>query len=194
MHIDGIKWRLQVSIQEKFQLALCLWFVCTCLRGSTSRVLTFLMYCLILVVQFSSILSFVSVSLQRYGLQHARLPYPSPTPGDYSSSCPSIWWCQPTISSCLPLPLLPSGFPNIRVFSNESVLPIRWEKYLSFSISPSNEYSGLISSRIGWFDLPTVQGTLKSLLQHHNLKASILWCSAFFMVQLSHPYMILEKP
>ena len=96
---------------------------------------------------------------------------------------------------CHPLLLLPSIFPSIRVFSNESVLHIRWPKYwsFSFSISPSNEYSGLISSRIDWFDLLALQGTLKSLLQHHSLKASILWCSAFFMVQLSHSYMTTGK-
>ena len=86
---------------------------------------------------------------------------------------------------CHPLLLLPSIFPSIRVLSNESVLHIRWPKYWSFSISPSNEYSGLISFRIDQFDL-SVQGTLKSLLQLHNSKASILWCSAFFVVQLSH--------
>ena len=96
---------------------------------------------------------------------------------------------------CRPLLLLPLIFPSIRVFYNESVLPIRWPKYwsFSFSISPSNEYSGLISFRIDWFDLLAVQGTLKSLLQHHSSKASILWCSAFFMVQLSHPYMTTGK-
>ena len=90
---------------------------------------------------------------------------------------------------CHPLLLLPSIFPSIRVFSNESVLPIRWAKYwsFSFSISPSNEYSGLISFRMDWFDLLAVQGTLKSLLQHHNSKALILQFSVFFMVQLSHP-------
>ena len=88
---------------------------------------------------------------------------------------------------CCHLLLLPSVFPSIRVFSNESVLCIRWLKYWSFSISPSNEYSGLISFRIDWFDLLAVQGTLKTLLQHHSSKASILWCSMFFMVQLSHP-------
>ena len=93
---------------------------------------------------------------------------------------------------CLFLLLLPSIFPSIRIFSNESALPMRWPKYCSFnfSLSPSNEYSELSFFRIGWFDLLVVQGTLKSLLQHHSLKASILWCSAFFMVQLSHPYMI----
>ena len=89
--------------------------------------------------------------------------------------------------------LLPSIFPSIRVFSNESVLCIRWLKYWSFSISPSNEYSGLISFRMDWVDLLAVQGTLKSLLQQHSSKASILQCSAFFKVQLSHPYMTIGK-
>ena len=98
------------------------------------------------------------------------------------------------LSLCCPL-LLPSFFASIRVFSNESVLCIRWSKYWSFSFhnSPSNEYSGLIPFRINWFNLFAVQGTLKSLLQHHYLKASILWCSAFFMIQLSHPYMTTGK-
>ena len=96
---------------------------------------------------------------------------------------------------CRPLLLLPSVFPSIRIFSSESVLHIRWPKYwsLSFSISPSNDYSGLVSFRMDWLDLLAVQGTLKSLLQHHNSKASILWHSAFFIVQLSHPYMTAGK-
>ena len=96
---------------------------------------------------------------------------------------------------CHPLLLLPSIFPSIRVFSNESALLVKWPKYwsFSFSISPTNEYSGLISFRIDWFDLLAVQGTLKSLLQHHNLKVSVLRHSAFFMVQLSHPYMTTGK-
>ena len=96
---------------------------------------------------------------------------------------------------CHPLLLLPSIFPSIRVFPNESVLHIKWLKYcsFSFSISPSNEYSGLISFRIDWLDLLAVQGTLKSLLQDHTSKASILQCSAFFTVQLSHPYMTTGK-
>ena len=96
---------------------------------------------------------------------------------------------------CRPLLLLPSVFPSIRVFSNESVLRIRWPKYwsFSFSISPSSEYSGLTSFRIDWFDLLAVQGTLKSLLQHHSSKASILGNSTFFMVQFSHPYMTTGK-
>ena len=95
---------------------------------------------------------------------------------------------------CRPL-LLPSIFPSIRVFSNESVLCIRWPKYWSFSfnISPSNEHSGLISFRMDWLDLLAVQGTLKSLLQHHSSKALVLWCSAFFILQLSHPYMTTGK-
>ena len=96
---------------------------------------------------------------------------------------------------CCPLLLLPSIFPSIRVFSNESVLHNTWPKYwsFSFSLSPSHEYSGLISFRIDWLDLLVVQGTLKSLLQHHSSKVSILQRSAFFIVQLSHPYMITEK-
>ena len=96
---------------------------------------------------------------------------------------------------CRPFLLLPSIFPSIKVFSNESALRIRWPKYWSFnfSISPSNEYSRLIFFRFDWFHLFAVQGMLKSLLQHHSSKASILWCSAFFMVQLSHPYMNTGK-
>ena len=97
---------------------------------------------------------------------------------------------------CCPLFLPPSVFPSIRVFSSESALHIRWPKYwsFSFSISPSNQYSGLISFRMDWLDLLVVQGTLKSLLQHHSSKASILWPSVFFIVQLSYPYMTTRKP
>ena len=96
---------------------------------------------------------------------------------------------------CCPFILLPSIFPNIRVFSNESALRIRWPKYwdFSFNISPSNEYSELISFRMDWLDLLAVKGTLRSLLQHHSSKASILLCSGFFIIQLSHPYMITGK-
>ena len=99
------------------------------------------------------------------------------------------------LTLCHPLVLPLSSFPSIRLFSNESVLHIRWPKYWSFrlSISPSNEYSGLISFRMGWLDLLAVQGILKSLLQHHSSKPSILWCSVFFIVQLSHPYMTSGK-
>ena len=97
---------------------------------------------------------------------------------------------------CHPVLLLPSIFPSIRLFSNESVLHIKWLKYWSFSfnISPSSEYSRQISFKMDLLDLPAVQGTLKSLLQHHSSKASILWCSAFFIVQLAHPYMVTGKP
>ena len=99
---------------------------------------------------------------------------------------------QPSHPLLSPSPL-PSIFPSIRVFSNESLLCIRWPRYWSFSISPSNEYSGLISFRVDWLDLLAVQGTLKSLLQHHSSKSSILWCSAFFIVQLSYPYKTTGK-
>ena len=143
-------------------------------------------------VQFSH--SVVSDTLQPHRLQHARLPCPSPAPRVCSNSCPLSQWCHPTISSSVVL-FLHSIFASIRVFSNESVLSIKWPKCWSFSfnISPSNEYSGLISFRIDWLVLRAVQVTLKSLLQHHSLKASILWCSAFFIVQLSHPYMTTGK-
>ena len=134
-------------------------------------------------------------SLWPHGLQHVRLPWPALSSGVCSNSCPLIQWCHPTISSSITLILLPSIFPSIRVFSNESALHIRWQKYwsFSFSISPSNEYSGLNFFRINWFDLLAVQGTLKSILQNHNSKASILWHLAFFMVQLLYLYMTTEK-
>ena len=142
-------------------------------------------------VQFSC--SVVSDSLQPHGLQHTRLPCPSPPPGDCSNSCPSSRWCH--VILCHPLLLPPSIFPSIRGFSSESVHRIRWPEYWSFifSISPSNEYSGLISFRMDWLGLLAGQGTLKSLLQHHSSKASILWCSVFFIVQLSHPYLTTGK-
>ena len=135
----------------------------------------------------------MSESLRPHGSEHARPPCQSPTPGDYSNPCPLSQWCH--LILCCPLLLLPSIFPTIRVFSNESVLSIRWPKYwsFSFSISPSNEYSGLISFRMDWLELLATQGTLKSLLLHHNSKASILWHSAFFTVQLSHPSWLLEN-
>ena len=135
----------------------------------------------------------MSDSLRPHGLQHARLPCPSPTP-----------WILLTLISielvmssnhlipCRPLLLL-SIFVSIRIFSDESVLCIRWPKNWSFSISPSNVYSGIISFRMDWLGLLAVQGTLKSLLQHHSSKASILWHSAFFLVQLSHLYLITGK-
>ena len=134
----------------------------------------------------------MSDCLRPHELKYTRTPCPSLSPGVCSSSCLLSQWCYLTISSsCHPLLLLPSISPSIRVFSNESALHIRWSKYwnfsFSFSINPSNEYSGLISIRIDWVDGLGFQGTLKSLLQPHNLKASVLWCLAFFMVQLSHP-------
>ena len=111
------------------------------------------------------------------------------------NSCPLSQWCHPAISSCHPLLLPPSIFPIIRLFSNETVLHIRWAKYwgFSFSISPSSEYSGLVSFRMDWLDLLAVHGTLKSLLQQHSSKASILQHSAFLIVQFSHPYMATGK-
>ena len=130
------------------------------------------------------------------GLQHARLPYPSPPSGACSNSCPLSRWCHPTILfPVVPFSSCPQSFPALGYYFKKLALRIREPKYwsFSFSISPSNEYSGLISFRIDWFDLLTVQGTLKSLLQHHNLKASILRCSAFFVVQFSHQYMTIEK-
>ena len=129
-------------------------------------------------------------TLQPHGLQHNRPPCPSPTPGLKLMSIESVMPSNHLILCC-PLLLPPSIFPSIRVFSNESALRIRGPKYWSFSlsISPSNEYSGLISFRMDWLDVLAGQGTLKSLLQHHSSKSSIIWCSAFFMVQLSHPYL-----
>ena len=144
-----------------------------------------------ILVQFSP--SVVSQSLRPHESQLARPPCPSLTPGVHSNSRPSSRWCH--LILCCPLLLLPPIPPSIRVFSNESNLCMRWPKYwsFSFSISPFNEHPGLISFRIHWLDLLAVQGTLKSLLQHHSSKASILWHSAFFTVQLSHPYMTTGK-
>ena len=145
-------------------------------------------------VQFSH--SVVTDSLWPHGLQYARFPCPTPTPGVYSNSCPLSQWCHPTIlssvipfSSCLQYFPASGSFPMSQFFAScgQSI------GSFSFSISPSNEYSGLISFRIDWLDLLTIQGTLKSLLQHHSPKASILWHSAFFILQLSQPYMTTGK-
>ena len=127
--------------------------------------------------------SVVSNCLRPHGLQHTRSPCPSPTPRVYPNSCPLSRWCHPTISSSL-LPFSAFNFSQHQGLSDESVPHIRWPEYwsFSFSISPSNEYSRQISFRMDWLDLLAVQGTLKSLLQHHSSKASILQCSAFFMV------------
>ena len=137
----------------------------------------------------------MSNSLQPYGLQHAQPPCPSPTPGVYPNSTIKSVVPSNYLNLCHPLLLQPSVLPSIRILSNESALHIRWPKYWSFSfnISPSNEHSGLISFRMDWLELLAVQGTLKSLLQHHSSKASILWHSAFFIVQLAHPYMTTGK-
>ena len=146
------------------------------------------------LVQFSR--SAVSDSLRPHESQHARLPCSSPTPR-VSSDSMSIELVMPSshLILCRSLVLLPLIPPSIRVFSNESTLHMRWPKYwnFSFSISPSNEHPGLISFRMDWLDLLAVQGTLKSLLQHHSSKASIFQHSAFFTLQLSHPYMTTGK-
>ena len=146
------------------------------------------------LVQFSSVAQSCP-TLWAHELQQGRPSCPSPTPGVYSNSCPSRWWCHPAISSSVvsfSSHLQP--FPASGSFQ-ESVLHIRWPKYWSFNfnISPSNEYSGLISFRMDWLDLLAVQGNLESLLQHHSSKASILSCSAFFIVQLTHPCMTTGK-
>ena len=137
----------------------------------------------------------MSDSLRPHELQHARPPCPSPTPGVHSNS--SIESVMPSshLILCRPLLLLPPIPLSIRVFSNESTLHMRWPKYwsFSFSIRPSNEHPGLVSIRIDWLNLLAVQGTLESLLQHHSSKASVPRCSAFFTVQLSHPYMTTGK-
>ena len=133
------------------------------------------------------------LTLRPHGLLCPRLPCPSLSPGVCSNSCPLSRWCHPTISSSVtPLSSYPQSFPASRSFTNKLVHCIKWPKYWSFSISPSNEYLGLIYFRIDWLYLLAVQGTVKSLLQH-NSKASILWYSAFFMVCLLHPYMTTGK-
>ena len=138
----------------------------------------------------------MSNSLRPHGPQHSRPPCQSPTLRVYSNSCPLSQWCHPTISSSvIPFSSHLQSFPSIRAYLTESILHIRWPKYWSFSlnISLSNEYSGLISFRIDWLDLLAVQGTLKSLLQHHTSKGSILQHLPFFILQLSHPYMTTGK-
>ena len=144
-------------------------------------------------VQFNGLV--VSDFLRPHGLQHTMPPCPSRTPGVYPNSCPLSRWCHLTIlSSVIPFFSSPQSFPASGSFP-ESALCFRWSKYwsLSLNISASNEYSGLISFRINWFDLLAVQGTVKSLLQHHSSKTSILRHSAFLMAQLSHPYMATGK-
>ena len=138
----------------------------------------------------------MSESLWHHGLQHVRLPCPSPTAGVCSNSCPLSQWCYPTIwSSVVPISSRLQSFTALRSFPMSQFFASDDQKYLSFSfsISLSNEYSGRISFRMDWLDLLAVQGNLKSLLQYHSSKASILQCSAFFRVQLSHPYMTTGK-
>ena len=148
---------------------------------------------IIVAVQLSC--SVMSDSLQPHELKHGRIPCPSPTPRAYSNSCPSSWWCHATISSSVvPFSSCLQSFPAWGLFQWISSLH-QVAKYWSFrfSISPSNEYSWLISFRMNWLNLLAVQGTPKSLLQYHSSKASVLWCSAFFMVQFSHLYMTSGK-
>ena len=138
----------------------------------------------------------MSDSLWSHGLQHTRPPCSSLIPRVYSNSCPLSWWCHPTSSpSVAPFSSCLQTFPASRSFQMRHFFHTRWPKYWSFSfnISPSSEYSGLISFRMYWLDLLAVQRTLKGLLQHHGSRASIVWCSAFLIVQLSHPYMTTGK-
>ena len=149
---------------------------------------------MLLSVQFSR--SVVSDSLWPHKSEHASPPCPSPTPRVYSNSCPSSQWCHLAISSSVvPFSSCPQSLPALWSFPMMSTLHTRWPKYWSFhfSISPSNEHLGLISFRMDWLDLLAVQGTLKSLLQHHSSKASIFPRSAFFIVQLSYAHMTTGK-
>ena len=144
--------------------------------------------------QFSH--SVMSSFLQPHGLQHTRLPSPSPTPRVYSNLCPLSWWCHPTISSSVvPLSSCLQSFPASGTFPVSQFFTSGGQSIgvSNFSISLSNEFSGLISFRMDWLELLAIQRTLKSLLQHHSSKASILQCSAFFIVQLSHPYVTTGK-
>ena len=154
--------------------------------------ITFWLRCFVLLICSCSVTQ-LCPTLWPHGLQHARPPCPSPSPKVGPNSCPLHQWCHPSNYLILwhPLLLLPSIFPSIRDFSNESTVCIKWPKYwsFSFSISLSNEYSGLISLKIDWFDLLAIQETFRSLLQHHSLKASIFWPSAFVTVQFSQLYL-----
>ena len=148
-----------------------------------------------LSVQFSH--SVMVNSLWPHEQQHTKPPCPSPTPGVHPNPCPLSRWCHPIISSSVvPFSSCPKSFPAIGSFQMSQLFAdFGWPKYWSFSfkISPTNEHPGLISFRMDWLDVFAVQGTLKSLLQHHSSKASVLWCSVFFIVQLSHPYMTTGK-
>ena len=150
----------------------------------------------LLYIQFSSVAQSCPTLLRPRESQHSRPPCPSTIPKVYSNSCPLSWWCHPAISSSVvPFSSCLQSLPASGSFSSASTLCMRWPKCWSFSfrISPSSEHPGLIFFRMDWLDLLAVQGTLKSLLQYHSSKVSILRCSAFFTVQLSHPYMTTGK-
>ena len=167
-----------------------------CTYGKRREGYIYVCVCVYIFMCFQFSHSVMSDSLWSHGLQHTRPPCPLPIPGVYLNSCPLSRWCHPTISSSVvPLSSCLQSFPASGFFSNESVLRIIMPKYWSFNfnMSPSNEYSGLISLRTDWLNLLVVQGTLKSLLQQHSSKASIFQPSAIFIVQLSHPYMTTGK-
>ena len=185
-----LEYRIGSKSWHKSQhFGVCLW------RQNKHKEINYMKY-LFSSVQSELKMSVTSDSLWPHGLQHTRLPCPSPTPGAYSTSCPSSWWCHPTISSTvIPFSFCLQCFLSSGSFSNESVLHIRWSKYWNFcfSISTSNEYSGLISFRVNWLDHYLVQEALQSLLPHHSSKTPYLWCSTFSMVQLWHPYVTAGK-
>ena len=165
------------------------WGLCYPKKVATSHM------CLLITIILFFNCSVISDSLRPHGCSTPGFPVLYHLPEFAQTPCALSWWCHLTIASSCSLLLLPSVFPSIRGFSSELTLRIRWPKYwnFSFSINPSNEYSGLISFRIDSSDLLAVQGTHRSLLQHHSSKASILWRSAFFIVQLSHSYMTIGK-
>ena len=172
LHIPGTSLKVSIIVVFTYILPEC--FLCLYTHIWTYRTV----FCCCSVIQWC-------LTLGTHGLQYARLPCPSPSPRVSSNTCPLSQWFH--LILCHPLLFLLSIFPSIRFFSNELALCIRWPKYCSFSFSNSisSKHSGLTSFRIDWFDLHVVQGTLKSLLQHHSSKASILWCSAFFKVLMT---------
>ena len=182
---------------EASQIMHCTWTtICSLVSSASKNTLSSLTLPALWSSPIQFILSVISDSLWPHGLQHFRPPCPSPTPRVYSNSCPLSQWCHPTISSSvIPFSSHLQLFPASGFFSNESVLHIRLPKCWSFcfSISPSNEYLGLISFRMDWLNLLSVQGILKSLLQQHSAKESVLWHSAFFIIQLSHEYITTGK-
>ena len=196
--LDGFLWLVGNTREERitFPNSMACWFHGWIRQGASSQ--NFIqMYLCTFAQRVPSALfshSIMSNSLWFHGLQHARLLCPSPTPGACSNSCPSSRWCHPTISSSVVLFSRIQSFPPSGSFSRSQFFGPGGQFWsFSFSISPSNEYSELISFQIDWFDILAVQGTLKSLLQCHSSEASIFQCSAFFMVQLSHSYMTTGK-